>query len=345
MAMPGSREIEDYLLGDMTDEEQEKIEERLLTDDEFFFEVSEAENALTDRYVRDKLDREQTARFESKLTSMPSLASKVANARTLNRYITLEREPNTALPEVSPSLWQRISSMFSFATPAPAFAMGGLLLFFAVGFGLLVLENGRRNAEISKLEAELSNSGRSSQREAELEREIAGAKEREATLQGQIDGEKDITGDLTADLERERESRRRLQNEIDQLRKEIATPIKRPTPDSLDQPKIIALTLSPIGARGGGDHTVNFEGSANRVSVLLKLTSDAADNERISVRLNGREIARNLAVRPGANGVKSVSLTIMRSALNEGANRLTAHNSSGNQIGEYDLGVGDVTER
>ncbi len=332
MARTGTREIERYLLGEMADEEREKFEEQLLADDGLYFEVCETENALVDGYVSDALAGDQVARFEKALKKAPALAEKVANARALRRFIASERKAEVIAAAPSPSIWEHISRLFSFGSPAPAFAMGGLLLVFAAGLVLLFMENGRRNAEIARLEGELSNSSRPSARESELERELANSRSREGELQQQIDGEKDIAGDLTADLARERENRRRLESEIEAFRKETTTPDKLPK-SGIEPPSILAVTLSP--STGGNATAVKFGNDMRRAAFLLTLPRSVDKSERLSVRLNGDEIARNIQVRTDAAGAKSLPVTISPQQVRPGENTLTVHDKNGSVVGEY----------
>lgn len=333
MALSGTREIEDYLLGEMADEKRENFEEQLLADDDLYFEVCETENALVDRYVSESLAGEQAARFEKALQRTPALAEKVANARALRSFIASERRAEVITAEASPSIWERISRLFSFGSPAPAFAMGGLLLVFAAGLVLLLMENSRRSAEIARLEGELSSSSRPSSRESELERELANSRSREGELQQQIDGEKDIAGDLTADLARERENRRRLESEIEALRKESTTTPDKLPKSGIEPPSILAVTLAP--SNGGHAAAVNFRNDMRRAAFLLTLPRSIDKSERLSVRLNGDEIARNIQVRTDAAGARSLPVTVSPQQVRQGENSLTVHDKDGSVISEY----------
>lgn len=74
--------IERYLLGELVGEEQTRLEERLMTDQQFSDSLLEAENELTDDYVRGALHR-RTWRWNNSLpASAPATASWPSSLRT-----------------------------------------------------------------------------------------------------------------------------------------------------------------------------------------------------------------------------------------------------------------------
>jgi hypothetical protein len=318
----------------MPDEEREKIEERLLADEDLFYEVEDAENALVDSYVKNELSGEELARFEKSLERIPARRTKAANAAALREFISDERtDPKTITIAEKTGLFDGLRAVFR--SPVFGYSMAGLFLIVSVAALLLLLENQRKDGEIARIQAELLNR----QADNELERQLAESRTKEAELQTQIDSEKNVSGDLTADLERERENRRRLEAEIADLRnqKPDAPPVRQPERDP-EPPTIAAITLKPTGSRGSGDVTfsLNRHSSVERVSVLLTLPANTGDNERLSVQLNGKTIAQNLKVRTEPNGTKTLAVTVAKSELKIGENKLTV-TSGAKQIEEYDL--------
>jgi len=57
--------VRDYLLGYLSEDEQEKIEERLMTDDEFFDELEISKNELIEEYRAGDLTADEAQRFGS----------------------------------------------------------------------------------------------------------------------------------------------------------------------------------------------------------------------------------------------------------------------------------------
>ena len=331
MTTNDTRQIEHYLYGEMQTDEREQFEERLFTIDDFFYKVAERENALVDRYAAKELTGEELARFEKSLVSIPSRKQKVSNAAALLNLIKDERPVIKTV-----TIAERSGFWAFFNLPSLSYGMAGLFVLMTITAVALLLENRQSRAEIARLQAEQQNSNIKSGREMELERELAISQNRETDLQANMDSERNVSGDLTADLERERENRRKLESEIETLRKQQPSIPRRDGPQSPEPPTIAAITLKPIGPRGGESPRINFEGGANRVSVLLTLPANTGSDERLAVQLNGRTIAENLKVRVESSGAKTLAITVPKGDLAIGRNKL-AVTAGAKQIGEYDL--------
>jgi hypothetical protein len=72
-----------FLLGELPPDEQERVEERLLKDGEFFEHIVGTEFDLADAYVRGRLPRADRERLEARLAASPALAERVEAARAL----------------------------------------------------------------------------------------------------------------------------------------------------------------------------------------------------------------------------------------------------------------------
>ena len=333
-----SRWIRQYLLDDMPGEEREIFEERLLGDDDLFYETEDAENTLVDSFVRREMAGEDLELFEKSLGRIPARRAKVENAAVVQRLIGEERSsPKTITIAEKTGFFENFLAVFR--SPVFGHSMAGLVLIASVAAIWLLLENRRMNGEIARIQSELSNTNR--QTGNELERQLAESRGRETELQILIDGEKSVSGDLTSDLERERENRSRLEAEIADLRnqKPDAPPIARPDRDTTPEPPTIAaITLKPVGSRGSGDvmFSLNEPNNVRRISVLLTLPANTGDDERLSVMLNDKTIAQNLKVRTEPNGTKTLAVTVPKADLKIGQNKLTV-TAGARQIGEYDL--------
>jgi hypothetical protein len=77
-----------YLLGKLDENKQAQIEERLLTDDTFYDELSIAEDELTDQYLANELSDEERRGFETHFLSAPERRQKLRFARSLRRYVS-----------------------------------------------------------------------------------------------------------------------------------------------------------------------------------------------------------------------------------------------------------------
>lgn len=72
-----------YLLGALTAEEENRIEEQFFADDEFFEELLVVEDALMDAYVQGELDEDERAEFKNYITSSPQKLSDLGFTRGL----------------------------------------------------------------------------------------------------------------------------------------------------------------------------------------------------------------------------------------------------------------------
>jgi hypothetical protein len=81
-------EIRRYLLGGLTEEARQGIEQRLLTDEDFFEELLFAEEELADQYLDGGLSEEERRDFEGHFLSTPERRRKLRFAKALNRYVS-----------------------------------------------------------------------------------------------------------------------------------------------------------------------------------------------------------------------------------------------------------------
>lgn len=327
-------EVKRYLYNEMSDEEHAAMEEKFFENDELFFEIADTENRLVDLYAKGELAGEELQRFESSLNQLPKRRAKVANAVALQTFFDEERkEPIPVV--VGQTFWQKLAEFFTIKTPAFGYALGGLLVLLTVGSAFLFLENRRQSNELARLQ----NAQNQSQKEIELENQLATAQRRESELQNQIDTERETSGDLTDELESEKTRRERIQSELERLRKERdKIPVPTPKPEQQTPiiasislaPTIITRDLNPLGAKN-----LTVERGTKRLAVRLALPDNVKKEERFSVMFNGKTVAQNLAVRVSRNGEKSVQLTVSSSDLIDGVNKLILINAEGNQISSY----------
>jgi anti-sigma-K factor RskA len=79
--------IRQYLLGALSDEDRERIEQAILTDGDVFAELLIIEDELTDEYVQGGLSADERARFENHFLTEPERQDNLRFARALNRYV------------------------------------------------------------------------------------------------------------------------------------------------------------------------------------------------------------------------------------------------------------------
>jgi hypothetical protein len=124
--------IKGYLLGQTPAEDESELEARLLTDREFYEEVSIVEDELVDRYLRGDLSASEKERFESHFVSSAERKRKVRFARALRKYISVaevsaDEETESALSYV-PAPHASVIRPFPFGRSAMSYAIAASIL-------------------------------------------------------------------------------------------------------------------------------------------------------------------------------------------------------------------------
>lgn len=100
-----------YLLGDLPEEAQIEVEERLLADPEYLSELLIAENDLTDDYVQGSLsdfDKERAAIY---LLAVPEGRQKLSFAKALNDYVSEATPLSASSRNTRPSPYRRLRDL------------------------------------------------------------------------------------------------------------------------------------------------------------------------------------------------------------------------------------------
>jgi hypothetical protein len=287
--------IGQYLLGTLSDEETERLDELSIVDDEFAARLSAVENDLVDAYVRGELRGQSLERFNLFYLSSPRRREKVEFSKAFRNVaertvVAAELTPADSTGENRASGSRRFWSLFF---PRPALMWGtacAALLIVAVG---LVLVNQRLRDQVNT---------------AQGEREALAQRDRE----------------LSEQLDRERSSVSVQEKEIEGLRDKVAQLEKsgaRPgnLPAFSDKPYIEPFDLSPQ-TRGIGQITsLNVPGDADYVT--LKLALEAGDYPSYRTELQSlpdrRVVWRSGRVRARTKGdqrsiVVSFSSTVLK---------------------------------
>jgi hypothetical protein len=312
-----SEKIDTYLFGEMKSPDNDIFEERLMSDDALFFAVKERENELVDRFVSGLLNDSEAARFRSSLLQFPSRKAKVSNAQLLKQHISETRAAETVATGAKAPWYRRLG----FAFQAPAFAAAALSLLLVGTIGVLFVQNRKLNQQV----ASLNSNGN----------DLSTLKQREAELQAQLEAERTAGGDLTTDLEAERERRTALENELSELRKQIATS-RPPANNALIVPTIATLILRPMGGRGGPDpvRKLRIENDEKRVALKIFLPGDTPEGT-FSVRVN--DIAAGSNIRPNreAGGASSVTVAAAAASFRNGMNRVDVVDANAKTVASF----------
>ncbi len=135
-----SNEIRRYLLGGLTEEEGQGVEQRLLTDEDFFEELLFVEEELTDQYLKEGLDEDERRAFEGHFLSTPERRRKLRFAKALNRYVS-EHSATASGVEAAASQPQHVADLPILAGRArPSFWSGwGWTLRASTAFAVVAL--------------------------------------------------------------------------------------------------------------------------------------------------------------------------------------------------------------
>jgi len=197
-----------YLLGDVPEDEQIRIEERFFTDDEYFEQLLALEDDLIDDYVNGELTDREREQFEEYFLASPTRRQRVEFAKTFMRAGSLLPLAEIAMPgeaRPEPVPWWRNVMVFWRAQSLPRrFALAASVV-LALGGSWLIVNTMRLRNHVKQLQAER---GESQRREQELLQHIAG-----------LSQESERVTELSTQLNRERNERRRLGQQVAEQRR------------------------------------------------------------------------------------------------------------------------------
>lgn len=153
-----------YLLGDLTAEEAERLDEMSVANDDFAWRLRGIENDLVDSYVRSELTGKTLQQFRSFYMASARRREKVEFAEGLRRFqsaTTTANEPSTT----NAPFWGAFSSPWM----ALRLAMSAAALVVLLVAGYLLVENARLRREINDVRVQQSSI---EQRRLQLEKEL-----------------------------------------------------------------------------------------------------------------------------------------------------------------------------
>ncbi len=299
--------IAQYLLGDLTEEQQVDIEDRAFQDTEYLASITAVENDLIDEYVRGEMPETVRQKFENRFLASGERRKRVEFAKALT-HITSEYafKGKGVVAPVSLSWRDSLEAFFRSLNPVAKFAMAAIVLMVLVGGAWLITETLRLRNRLTTLQAE-NQSRQNLERQMELERRR--------------------NEELTAQLNQEKQQREQSEESLQRI-SETANETT-PAPRAI----IASLTLLPGISRGGGDKpSVTVAPGARLVKLQIGIDPEeqyktfAVDLRSVA----GRQVwtRENLSAR-NRRGVRSIGLTLPATAL---------------RPGEYELKLTGVTE-
>lgn len=333
-----NKEQLNYLLGEMSENERVAVEERMFADEDFFADLLELENDLTDAFVSGELSESDSQRFEESLNKFPERREKVKNAAALREFIRLETDSPKAQETVG--FWDKIRTFFAGNAFASQMVIAGLLILMTIGAGYLLYDRYRLNQELTELKNKQDNE--TQQKETELQNQLNAIREREENLQKQLtenqtklDNSQEQTETLQNQIEREQSEKQRLEKELEELRRKRPNAIPESPKEKVSPPKTVfaSVLLSPIGGSKGGGEVGYVKIGKDVSSVRLNLQIPPENKaKKFAVSLNGAKISSNVNLRNG----KTIIVTVPANKFKIGSeNRITATAVDGGSFDYY----------
>jgi hypothetical protein len=193
--------IRRYLLGEITEQDRDPIEARLLTDPQYFNQLVRVEDELTDQYVRRELSQHEREMFEGHFMTAPQRRENVAFAMALHRYVSSEANGRRVAggARARTAFLTYLSPRWRMARNA-SLACAALLLAVAVAW--LLMETARLQRRLAEVGAERAESSRLGQE-----------------LQRRLDEQRSQGEDLARQLENSRGRLAQLDREVARLSK------------------------------------------------------------------------------------------------------------------------------
>jgi hypothetical protein len=293
-----------YLLGDLPEEEQARLEERAFENRRYTEDIVAVESDLIDEYVRGGLSNAERRQFEQRFLASAERRRKVEFARALAQVASAPAAEAAAQPATI-HWWEAVIAFLRGSNPAFQFSMAASALILVLGISWLVMETIRLRSQVTQLQAQQQTEQQTRQRQEEaLRQQAASASAR--------------SEDLAAQLERERERREELARQIerDQARE-----------SSAGASFIASLFLPPGIGRSGAERPkliVPQAARAARLQIGLE-REDEFKSFRVEIRTaQGQESLTQDRLQPRQSRAgRIINLTIPGNVLNAGQYELT----------------------
>lgn len=273
-----------YLLGQLSEEEQQQIERRALDDDEFYRRLLEIEDDLRCAYAQGTLPLEQKELFEKRFLIFVDERNRVALARDMIAELPKTSVGGTRSAATSEAGRRTDRSLLSWffgsASPVTRYAMAAAALVVVAGVVWLLFETAQLRNEINRLQAERAAA------EQQLEQRSTEERARVEQLDKQLAEERDRRAHLEQELSRPGEQ----------------------ADEQSARPAVIALMLAPGRIRGGGEtKRLVLPPGIEQVRLELELAGDVSSRYRaVVMNSEGNEIWTRTGLRPRRGGARPV---------------------------------------
>jgi hypothetical protein len=299
-------EVAKYLLGEMSDSQQARFEESFFHNSELSEILSDAENDLTDQYVRGELSAHERELFEGRFLVSERRREKVELARVLLDLQTRdEASPQTV--RADRSWWKSIAAAIRIPGGAPSYALAAVALLLLVGGLWLFSEVRQLRQEVAQLGAE---------RDAQTKQ----------------------NNQLLGQLTEQDKQRQDMAAQIDQLEQRLAEHDKEsPTtdrgPGNLPALLVFSLFPSSRGESGSRELAVPPDSRAIRLKVNIRPGDDYPSYQVTLQTTSGREIRRwNDVKAASVSTAHAVFVDLPSSLLEKGSYELALSGSSHGRV-------------
>src|SRR5437868_444581 len=207
-----------YLLGDLPEQEQARIEDRAISDHRYLRNIQAVESDLIDEYVRGGLSAHERRQFEGRFLASQERQQKVEFARALAKVApelaaTDEGVARRGVARLPVPWWESFVALIGGARPAARFSLAAASLLLVIGISWLAAQTIRLRGELSRLNAEQQAQR---QQQEDLERQAAREHARSEELAAQLQREqqqREQSEELARQLQQEQERLARSQKE------------------------------------------------------------------------------------------------------------------------------------
>jgi hypothetical protein len=305
-----------YLLGELPEAEQLRLEERFFTDDECYRQLLALEDELRYDYAAGGLTPEQRAKFEQRFLNTPQARQRAELAAAVLGKVAEANVRTSPVPltEERSSLWQSLLALFSFQAPALQFSLAAASALLLVGASWLFYQTVKLRTQV-----------------AQLETARAGQAQQDAELRARQQ-------QLHSELERERSQRAQLEQQLAQQQAEAARARERQASASAS---FFAFFLTPGLVRDGdGMKRLPLAPGVSQVRLQLKLQRPVSYQSYRAVlqTLAGVELwSRNLARAGSIASGQTVAVSLPAKRLPPGDYLLALKGrTSGGEVEEID---------
>ena len=267
--------IRQYLIGDLSEQEQEQIEKRLISQDDYFEELLIAEEELADDFVGGRLPEAEREKFSRHFLSVPELKQEVMFAKALRLHATeyARQAAHASQAERRPPLFASLAAFLR--QPAFGFSLAAALLLAVCVAAWMAAQNKRLRAQVEQLQVRPT---------------ATPAPTPQAELLEQLASERGRSEQLAAQLSREQEQRAEAERKLEEAkRQQPGSGLEQATGSAL----VALFTLSPSMVRGSGAalKRVSMPPGNGRVLVRLDLGADNYSTYKAALRtVEGREL-------------------------------------------------------